>query len=67
MPDARQVAVDQLACEGHARCRETAAAVFRLNDDDISQVILDPVPPEEIERVDEAIRLCPRQAINWVE
>ncbi len=66
MPEPRRVEVDQLACEGHARCLETAPEVFRL-DDEVSQVILDPVSPELEEQVEEAIRLCPRQAIRWID
>ncbi len=67
MSEPRRVEVDQLACEGHARCMETAPEVFRLDDEDVSQVILDPVSPELVEQVDEAIRLCPLQAIRWID
>lgn len=63
----RKVQVDQLMCEGHSRCQNAAPEVFRLNDEDISQVILDEVPEELVEKVERAIRLCPRQAITWVQ
>ena len=63
----RRVRVDTLACEGHARCVNNAPGVFELNDDDQSQVLLDPVPDDKFEQVERAIRLCPRQAIAWVE
>jgi ferredoxin len=65
MPAPRRVEVDQLACEGHARCEETVPEVFRVNDEDLSQVILDPVPPRLVAQVEEAVRLCPRQAVRW--
>jgi ferredoxin len=63
----RRVQVDQLSCEGHGRCQNAAPEVFRLDDEDISHVILDPVPANLQPNVDRAIRLCPRQAVTWVE
>lgn len=63
----RTVRVDELACEGHGRCQDNAPEVFRLDEDDISRVQLDPVPDELVEQVERAIRTCPRQAITWVQ
>jgi len=63
----RRVQVDQLSCEGHSRCQNAAPEVFQVDDNDISNVILDPVPPEHHENVARAIRLCPKQAITWAE
>ena len=63
----RSVRVDDLACEGHGRCQNAAPEVFRLDEDDISRVILDPVPPELLEKVERAVRLCPRQAVRWAD
>ena len=62
-----KVQVDAEKCEANARCVATAPQVFELGDDDVSHVKLDDVPPDLKEAVDRAIRLCPRQAIAWVE
>lgn len=61
-----KVQVNEDMCEGHGKCQNAAPAVFRLRGDDVSEVIVDVVPAEEVERVERAIRLCPRQAIKWV-
>jgi ferredoxin len=44
-----------------------APEVFELGDDDVSRVLVDPVPEELREKVERAARLCPRQAITVVE
>ncbi len=64
---ARSVRVDELACEGHGRCENAAPEVFQLDDEDISRVILDPVPADLVGKVERAIRLCPRQAVRWAD
>lgn len=63
----RKVVVDELMCEGHGRCEDTAPEVFRLEDDDVSRVLVDEVPEDQVEAVEQAIRVCPRQAIRWAE
>ena len=60
-----RVVVNADMCEGHAKCEMTAPEVFKVGDDDISVVLIDEVPDELKEKVDRAIRLCPRQAISW--
>jgi ferredoxin len=62
-----KVRVDEDMCEGHGKCELSAPEFFVLGDDDVSRVLVDEVPPELKEKVDRAIRLCPRQAIAWVE
>lgn len=62
---ARHVSVDEFACEGHGRCQNAAPEVFRLDEGDISRVILDPVPSNLVPAVERAVRLCPRQAVRW--
>ncbi len=63
----RAVTVDELSCEGHGRCENAAPEVFQLDEDDISRVILDPVPPALQDKVARAVRLCPRQAVRWAD
>ncbi len=54
-------------CEGHAKCQQAAPEVFKLGPDDVSVVLIDDVPDSLKEKVDRAIRLCPRQAISWAK
>lgn len=64
----REVRVDEMTCELHGRCEESAPDVFRLSDDDDwAQVLVSPVPDELYEQVERAIRTCPRQAIAWAD
>ncbi len=59
--------VDHTLCEGHARCEETAPQVFEVDENDKSQVIVEVVPDDLRDRVDVAVRVCPRQAISLEE
>lgn len=61
-----RVRIDSDRCEGHGRCQANAPEVFRLDAEGYGQVRLDEVPEELRAKVDRAIRLCPRQAIDWV-
>ena len=61
-----KVTVNQDACEGHAKCQGAAPEVFEVRDD-LSTVILDPVPESLRPQVERAVRLCPRQAITISE
>ena len=60
-----KVTVNPDTCEGHAKCEMSAPEVFKLGPDDVSIVLVDEVPEELVEKVERAIRLCPRQAIAW--
>jgi ferredoxin len=62
-----KVQVNQDMCEGHGKCQAAAPEVFELGDDDLSHVLVDDVPEELKPKVERAIRLCPRQAISWVQ
>ena len=62
-----RVIVNTDMCEGHGKCEKAAPEVFKLGDDDVSTVLLDDVPPALVEKVERAIRLCPRQAISWAQ
>ena len=61
----REVQVDEMTCELHGKCEENAPEVFTLEGADWSQVLLSPVPDELYEKVERAIRTCPRQSITW--
>jgi len=62
-----KVIVNHDACEGHAKCQAAAPAVFEVREDDLSYVLVDEVPEDQVENVEKAIRLCPRAAIAWAK
>ena len=62
-----KVIVDHDRCEGHGKCVKEAPEVFALGDDDLSVVKLADIPASLKEKVDHAIRLCPRQALDWAQ
>jgi ferredoxin len=62
-----KVVVDYDLCESNAVCMDVCPEVFKVDDDDMLQ-ILNETPGEELRaRVEEAVRLCPRQAISLLE
>ncbi|MBA4180486.1 MAG: ferredoxin [Anaerolinea sp.] len=62
-----KVQVNHDVCEGHGKCQAAAPEVFELRDDDLSHVLVENVPEALKEKVERAIRLCPRQAISWAQ
>jgi ferredoxin len=62
-----RVVVDFDLCESNALCMAAAPEVFEVRDDDFLYV-LDETPPDALrEKVDEAVRRCPKQAITVVD
>lgn len=59
-----KIVVDYDLCEANGLCMETAPTVFRVEEDDTLTVLIEE-PGEELRaKVEEAARLCPRQAIT---
>jgi len=59
-----RIVVDFDLCESNALCMGAAPEVFEVRDDDFLYV-LDEAPGEELRsKVEEAARLCPKQAIT---
>ena len=58
-----KVVVDYDLCEANALCMDCAPEVFRVEDDDTLTVLIEDIPDELRGKVEEAVRLCPRQAI----
>ncbi|MCU1460491.1 MAG: ferredoxin [Acidimicrobiales bacterium] len=59
-----RVVVDFNVCESNALCMGVAPEVFEVRDDDFLY-ILDENPPESLRaKVEEAVRVCPKQAIT---
>ena len=62
-----RVVVDFDLCESNALCMAAAPEVFEVRDDDLLYV-LDETPGEELRvKVEQAVRVCPKQAIKIVE
>jgi ferredoxin len=62
-----KVEVDFGLCESNGVCMDIIPEVFHLGDDDMLTVLQSEVTPETEERVCEAVRQCPRQAISIKE
>ncbi len=62
-----RVVVNMSECESNALCTGVAPDIFELDDDDYLTV-LDETPDESArDRVLEAVRVCPKQAISIEE
>ena len=61
-----KVVVDYDLCEANALCMEACPEVFRVEDDDTLTVLMDEVPESLRKKLQDAERLCPRQAIRIV-
>lgn len=58
-----RVEVDRDLCEANEVCVGFAPAVFALDDEDELVVNQSEVPPDDIERVTQAVASCPRNAL----
>ncbi len=62
-----KVVVDFDLCESNAVCMDVAPEIFKVDDDDMLQILIEE-PPEELRaKLEESVRLCPRQAISIQE
>ena len=59
----KKIEVDFELCESNGVCMGIDPEIFDLDDEDYLHVLQDEVTPENEERVKEAVRQCPRQAI----
>ena len=59
-----KVIVDHSLCEGHARCMDNVPEVFEVHDDDRSYVLLEQIPEDLREKIERAVKVCPRAAIS---
>lgn len=70
-----KVKVDFDLCEANAVCMDVAPEVFRVDDDDNLHILVKgasddvsgELPAELQDKVKEAVRLCPRQALAIVK
>ena len=62
-----KVVVDFDVCESNAICMGVAPEVFEVRDDD-NLYILDETPPEALrDRLELAVRRCPKQALKLLD
>jgi ferredoxin len=59
-----KVVVDFDLCESNAVCMDVAPEVFKVDDDDMLHILMENPPESLRKKVEEAVRLCPRQAIS---
>jgi ferredoxin len=59
-----KVIVDYDLCEANAICMDVAPEIFKVDDNDELQILLEKPPEESRKKVEESVRLCPRQAIS---
>jgi ferredoxin len=62
-----KVVVDYDLCEANAVCMRILPEVFQVDDQDNLNVLVEQPPEALRDKVKEAVRLCPRQAISIVE
>jgi ferredoxin len=59
-----KVIVDFDLCEANAVCMATAPEIFRVDDNDMLHILLEHPDENLRKKLEEAVRLCPRQAIS---
>ncbi len=62
-----KIVVDYDLCEANAVCMDVCPDCFRVEDDDTLTVLIERPPESLRKQVEEAVRLCPRQALRLVE
>ena len=59
-----KVVVNFDVCESNALCMEAAPEVFEVRDDDFLYILMEEPPESLRQKVEEAVRRCPKQAIT---
>lgn len=59
-----KVVVDYDLCEANAVCMGVAPEIFRVEEDDTLTVLIEAPGDEFRTKLEEAVRLCPKQAIS---
>lgn len=62
-----KVVVDFDLCEANAVCMDVAPEIFRVDDDDMLHILIESPPESLRKKLEDAVRLCPRQAIRLEE
>ncbi len=59
-----KIKVDYDLCEANAICMQQAPEVFKVDEEDNLHILDESPGPELQEKVENAVRLCPRQALS---
>lgn len=59
-----KVVVDYDLCEANALCVRACPEVFRVEDDDSLTILMDEIPESLRKQCENAVRVCPRQALR---
>ena len=59
-----KIVVDYDLCEANAVCMDVCPECFRVEEDDTLTVLMENPPESLRSKMEEAVRLCPRQAIS---
>ena len=59
-----KILVDYDLCEANALCMASCGEVFRVNEDDTLSILMSEIPERLRLQIEEAARLCPRQALK---
>jgi ferredoxin len=62
-----RIVVDWDLCESNAVCMGIAPTVFEVDDDDSLQLLQERPPEDMREKIQEAIRRCPKLALSLEE
>jgi len=62
-----KIVVDYDLCEANAVCMDVCPECFRVEDNDTLTILVEHPPESLRSKVEEAVRLCPRQALSLVE
>ena len=62
-----KIVVDFDLCEANAVCMEIAPEIFQVDDNDELHILIESPGEEYRKKLEEAVRLCPRQALSIEE
>ena len=62
-----RIEVDWDRCEGNAVCQGVAPEVFEVDEKDYLHLLMEEIPAELVDRVQQAVRGCPKAALKLVE
>jgi ferredoxin len=58
-----QIIADWDECEANAICQSIAPEVFQVDDEDMLNILIERPPPELLDKVQEAVDMCPKRAL----
>ena len=62
-----RVVVDFDLCESNAVCMEVCSDVFKVDEQDMLHILVEKPGEDYRAKIEDAVRLCPRQAISIAE